>query len=492
VKRLMREHVIPVSKTLAKMEFTGFPVDLPYLEELDQSLAGVMADTQQQLYSMAGEFVVNNPKDVIAVMFQRGFYDDKSDKKIVVPINDDLRRTKKGQIKADEKALLYVHKQYGYKFPKILLTHRKANKARNPFLTNVRIHAQLLDGRMHPSFHITGTSTGRLSSSGENMQNFPKKLGGYNIKNIFVAPPGMTLVNTDAKGAEIRLFAAYSNDALLIKAILDGQDTHSFFTSRVWPDESYENIERARVMVDEWYSNKEKNVAQLFSETEFKHAESLVRRRTNCKRVVFGTLYGAMAAKIAETAGIPLEEAQEVLDLMFEMFPSIPAYIKETQNEVLLFGGVYTKTGRKRRFPLANVRMFRNRCFRQAVNFKIQATSSDIVLWVLSQVAPIIINDLRGQLHATVHDSIVFSVPDKYLSQVPDMMQDYGTDRVAEKFPWLPIPFIWDIEAGRRYGSVSNIHTYLEGKLDAKPTSAEEDLVEGDEIREEINAELRV
>ena len=797
VKRLMREHVIPSSKTLAQMEFTGFPVDLEYLEETDKALAATMEKTQQELYEMADEFVVNNPKDVIAVMFQRGFRAKRGDKKkIVVPINDDLRRTKKGQIKADEKALLYVHKQYGYDFPKTLLTYRKANKARNPFLTNVRIHAQLLDGRMHPSFHIPGTATGRLSSSGENMQNCfsedtevltdagwirfdelprdvciaqfdattqeitfvepleyiqrpctpgemrqltleqidlcltgdheqlvlhqrgryakvpvdnlrsgskfvhagmyrggvvdvssawitlvcaaqadgswngygwdfgfakkrkidrlrkaldalnvvytesprkrggvrfyvrklwaerlhtllgankefgpyllqwsrlsldrfldeimfwdgsftrkncyssnsvvnadwvqiiallsnrrarkrgytahghgpnwqidmpqkrnhswtnhlvretidysgdvycvrvptgnivvrrngkavvtgncPKKLAGHNIKNIFVSPPGMTLVNTDAKGAEIRLFSAYSNDKLLIKAILDGQDTHSFFTSKVWPDESYENIERAREMVDQWYSNKDQNLEQSFSVSDFKHAEGLVRRRTNCKRVVFGTLYGAMAAKIAETAGIPLEEAQEVLDLMFKMFPSIPAYITETQNEVRIFGSVYTKTGRKRRFPMANVRMFQNRCFRQAVNFKIQATSSDIVMWVLNQIAPIITNDLKGQLHATVHDSVVFSVPDAYLSQIPDMMQRYGTDHVAEQFPWLPVPFIWDIEASRRYGSVSNIHTYLEGKDDAENTSQDDDLIEGAEIREEINAELRV
>lgn len=493
VKRLMRGHVIPTSKTLADMEFTGFPVDLPYLEKLDSDLAGVVDETRTKLYDMAGEFVVNNPKEVIAVMFQRGFHDQGAGKKIIVPINDDLRRTKKGQIKADEKALLYVHKQYGYEFPKVLLTHRKANKARNPFLTNVREHAQLLDGRMHPSFHIPGTSTGRLSSSNENMQNFPKKLGGFNIKNIFIPPPGMTLVNTDAKGAEIRLFTAYSGDERLIKAILDGLDTHSFFTSKVWPDESYENVERAREMVDEWYSNKEQNLVQVFSEADFKWAEGLVRRRTNCKRVVFGTLYGAMAAKIAETAGIPLEEAQEVIDLMFEMFPSIPAYIKETQNEVLLFGGVYTKTGRKRRFPLANVRMFRNRCFRQAVNFKIQSTSSDIVLWVMNQIAPVIKYDLKGELHATVHDSVVFSVPDKYLAQVPDMMKKHGTDRVAKQFSWLPIPFIWDIEVGRRYGNVSNIHTYLEGKDEQRQKAAEaEDLIEGDEIREEINAELRV
>jgi uracil-DNA glycosylase family 4 len=493
VKRLMSQHVIPTSRTLADMEFTGFPVDLPYLERLDADLKGVVDDTQRQLYDMAGEFVINNPKDVIAVMFQRGFHEPGQGKRIIVPINDDLRRTKKGQIKADEKALLYVHKQYGYSFPKVLLTHRKASKARSPFLVNVREHAKLLDGRMHPSFHIPGTSTGRLSSSNENMQNFPKKLGGFNIKNIFVAPDGKVLVNTDARGAEIRLFAAYSNDARLIKAILDGLDTHSFFVSQVWKGIKYEEVERAREMVDEWYDNKEKKLVQTFSEDMLKWAEALVRRRTNCKRVVFGTLYGALAAKIAETAGIPLEEAQEVIDLMFEMFPTIPAYIKETQNEVILFGGVYTKTGRKRRFPLANIRMFRNRCFRQAVNFKIQSTSSDIVLWVMNQIAPIIKRDLQGELHATVHDSIVFSVPPRYLSQIPDMMYEYGTKRVAKRFSWLPIPFEWDVEAGPSYGQVINIHKYLEGHDEQQAAQKEDlDIVEGEEIREEINAELRV
>lgn len=801
VKRLMRQHAIPTSRTLSQMEFTGFPVDLDYLEKIDADLKKVANDTAKQLYDRAGNFVINNPKEVIAVLFQRGFEDPKTGKRVVVNVNDDLRRTRKGQIKADEKALLYVHKQYGYDFPKILLTHRKAQKARNPFLTNVREHAKLLDGRMHPSFHITGTSTGRLSSSGENMQNCgakymelltsqgwvrfdalprdvlvaqfdtttgqitfvepleyiqrpcrpgellhlqleqidlhvtrqheqlvlrqrghyakvpaedlksgslfvhagqyvggtravspawisflcavqadgcwleskalsfaffkkrkqqrlrntlkalgvrfnehkskrksarygseikfyipaceetrraytqltrskqwgpwllewtrealdyfvaeimhwggsytrknnysskhknnvdwvqivsllsnrrarlrrytttantinwqvdmpqtrnhswtnnlrsttladytddvycvrvptgniivrhngkavitgncPKKLGGFNIKNIFVPPDDMVLVNTDAKGAEIRLFAAYSNDTRLIKSILDGLDTHSFFVSQVWKGIKYEDVEKARELVDIWYDGD-----HSMGEAAFKEAEALVRRRTHCKRVVFGTLYGAMAAKIAETAGIPLEEAQEVVDLMFEMFPTIPAYIQSTQNEVLLYGGVYTKTGRKRRFPLANIKMFRNRCFRQAVNFKIQSTSSDIVLWVMNQIAPIIQQDLRGQLHATVHDSVVFSVPAGYLSQIPDLMHEYGTVRVAKQFSWLPIPFIWDIEAGPRYGQVINIDKYLEGHSDTTSKPKEDnDIVEGEEIREEINAELRV
>ncbi|MBU1891250.1 hypothetical protein KJ782_07270 [Patescibacteria group bacterium] len=795
VKRLMSGHDIPTSKTLSDMEFTGFPVDLPYLEKLDGILSAESDKAEARLRELAGDFTIANPKDVIAVMFQRGFYDDKVGDHVVVPINDDIRRTKKGQIKADEKALLYVHKQYGYEFPKVVLTHRKVNKARSPFLTNVRVHASMLDGRMHPSFHIPGTSTGRLSSSNENIQNCvdastelltargwvrfdqlprdikvaqfdseteqvsfvepleyiqrpctpgemrqltleqvdlcltgaheqlvrrqtglytkvavddirsgsqfmhagryeggttlidpawivlvcaaqadgywtgyqwdfgftkqrkitrlratldalgvvykegprkggarfyvkgtyarrlhallgdtkqfgpwllgwdrvalnafldevmlwdgsytrkdcysssvevnadwvqiiallsgrrarkrvytahggepnyqidmphgrkhswtnhlrretvdytgdvycvrvptgniivrrngkavitgncPKKLAGHNIKDIFIPPEGNVLVNTDAKGAEIRLFSAYSHDKKLIDAILAGQDTHSFFASQIWHDATYEEIEKARGMVDDWYSRQDKKLVQLFSEADLRWAEGLVKRRTGCKRVVFGTLYGAMAAKIAETAGIPLEEAQEIINLMFDLFPTIPAYIQSTQAEVMVYGGVYTLTGRKRRFPLNNVRMFRNKCYRQAVNFKIQSTASDIVMWVLNHIAPIIKRDLRGSLHATVHDSIVFSVPPVYLSQVADMMYEYGTKRVAERFTWLPVPFEWDIEAGDRYGSVVNIDKYLKDPKDHGSKKPEDffDIVEGDEIREEINAEL--
>jgi DNA polymerase-1 len=316
------------------------------------------------------------------------------------------------------------------------------------------------------------------------MQNIPKKLAGFNIKKVFVPPEGHVLVNTDAKGAEIRIFAAYSQDEKLITAINDGLDTHSFFTANVF-GETYEDVERARDIVDQYYAG-----GAGLAEDLVKWAEKLVRKRTNCKRVVFGTLYGAMAAKIAETAGISLEEAQEVIDLMFRMFPSIPAYIDSTQREVQLFRWVATKTGRKRRFPMANMRMFRNRCYRQAVNFKIQSTSSDIVLWVLNQIFPIIINDLQGQFHATVHDSIVLSVQPKYVTQVRDIMREYGTDHVAKEFPWLPVPFLWDVEVGPSYGEVADIEKYLQGQAQhdiEKQKEEPEEIISGEEIRAEIN-----
>lgn len=486
IKRLMKRHCIPLSKTLAQMEFTGFLVDLKYVSQLDADLRIKIRQTETELHMAAGEFNIASPKDVYKILFQEGFYEARLGRKVNVNLTDDLRRTATGQIKTDEKLLLYVHNTFGHEFPKKLLTYRKATKARNPFLVNVYEQAQF-DGRMHSQFHIPGTSTGRLSSTDENLQNIPKKLAGFNIKKIFVAPDdSMVLVNTDAKGAEIRLFTAYSGDEKLIKAILAGMDTHSYFVSQVWKEYTYQDVENARALVDTWYSGD-----KSCGEGAFKDAEALDRRRTNCKRVVFGTLYGALAKKIAETAGIPEAEAQDVIDLMFKMFPTIPSYIQSTHNEVTLCGGVYTKTGRKRRFPLGTVGAFQSRSYRQAVNFKIQSTSSDIVLWVLNQVAPIIVRDLQGQLHATVHDSITFSVPKKYLAQVPDIMYKYGTANVAKEFPWLPVPFIWDIEAGLNYGEVINIKKYLEGtNVQQEIAKQQEELITGGEIREEINTEL--
>lgn len=494
-KQLMGRHVIPLTRTLSAMEFTGFPVDLPYLEELDQKLQVVVEATEKRLYELAGRFVANNPRDVVNVLFQTGFYDEKAGTRVTVPVDENTRRTAKLQIKADEKALLYVANTYGYEFPKQLIQYRKAQKARSPFLINVREQA-IFDGRMHPQFHIAGTGTGRTSSSDENMQNIPKKLAGFNIKKIFIPPPGMVLMNTDAKGAEVRIFATYARDERLIQAILDGMDSHSFFTSKVYPEYTYEAVERARKVVDIWTAaSKNKSepfyLDEIITRAMFDTAELLVKKRTSCKRVVFGILYGAMAKKISETAGIPVEEAQKIIDLMFDLFPSIPAYIKQTEQEIMLFHGAYTKTGRKRRFPMVEMNAFRNRCFRQGVNFKIQSTSSDIVLWVLNQIFPVITHDLHGEFHATVHDSIVFSVPPQYVAQVKPLMYEYGTRRAQEAFPWLLVPFLWDVEAGPSYGETSDVEEYLKGQKQ-HDTEAEEDLFTDEEFKEELNEQLAV
>ena len=98
---------------------------------------------------------------------------------------------------------------------------------------------------------------------------------------------------------------------------------------------------------------------------------------------------------------------------------------------------------------------------RQAVNFKIQSTSSDIVLGVLSDIDEPL-NDLAAQLLITVHDSAVFEMEKKYVGQVDDFMYEYGVRRVAQKYPWLPVPFKWDVDVGPSYGELQGVRDYLE------------------------------
>jgi uracil-DNA glycosylase family 4 len=499
VRRLMSAHVLPTSATLAAMEYTGFPVDVKYLEELDAKLEVVARETEEKIYELAGQrFVLGNPQEVTRILFNEGFHEADGRRARIDAGSTKIARTPKGQIKADEKTLLYVANTYKYDFPKLIIRHRKACKARSPFLTNVREHA-VIDGRMHPGFHLIGTSTGRTSSSGENMQNIPKKLADVNIKKIFIPPEGHILCNTDAKGAEVRLFAAYSNDAELIKSINDGLDTHSYFTAEIYPDRyTYEYIEQQRRLVDDLTDRRSKLAKEglkLSPEdaVELSTAEAVVKQRTNTKRVVFGTLYGAQAAKIAETAGISKSEAQKVIDGLFRRYPSIPAYIQSTETEVRLFRCIYTYVGRKRRFPLADRQSFASRCFRQAVNFKIQSTSSDIVLWVLNQIYPVVTRDLHGFFHATVHDSLVFSVPPQYVSQIPEVMREYGTRRVAELFPWLPVQFLWDVEVGPSYGETVDIRKYFEEKKKQQILAStgdqhgpEDEIITEDEFRTNI------
>jgi len=210
--------------------------------------------------------------------------------------------------------------------------------------------------------------------------------------------------------------------------------------------------------------------------------------RTNCKRVVFGILYGAMAKKIAETAGISEEEAQNIIDGMFTKFPSLKDYMDETVAEIHTKGYVETLLGRRRRFPLQGVNgFFRGQAERRGKNMKIQSTSSDIVIGQLVELDSAI-GELGGRLCITVHDSIVFTAKKKYVEQLPAFLDHYCVKRVAQKYPWLPVSFACDIEVGPSYGETVNIERYLKAERERAKTP--EEMMYAD-FEEEAITELR-
>ena len=515
---LMRNHLIPATLVLAEMESHGMAVDREYTEKMAVMMSEDIVVSRVKLMQMLipgsfpNGFNPDSPKQLQTLFFATGYTHPETGEPVtyegVIP-EEELVYTDSGQLSTSAAVLRKLKKQYKCAFAKELLHYRGVTKARNTFIANI-LSLSEEDGRMHTTFHIPGTATGRLSSSDENMQNIPQKIGKYNIKKIFIpSRSGLVIVNADAKAAEVRIYAAYSQDPNLIRALSDGMDPHSFFAATVYdPKAVLQGVPQAQqklvletIGIDEdhaWnYDDFQNRDAMVGTEERPgpnpDYGNRLDALRKNIKRVVFGILYGASKYKIASIVGIPDEQAQAIIDVLFRMFPTIPEYIAHTELQVEQLQMVETFLGRRRRFNLRGMTSWmRSKAKRQAVNFKIQSTASEIVIDTLCAINPEI-KDLGGQMLITVHDSLVFEIPPESLPQIPALIQRYGVDRVAKKYPWLPVPFSWDIEVGPSYGELQSIESYL-AEAQGPQLINVDDVYEEHEIRQEFanNPELEV
>ena len=471
-RSLMQSHCVPASRVLGRMEFDGFRVDRPYMDKLEVDLGKIVDEKKSLLDSMWDrdkrnkgiEFNPNSTNDIAHVLFNYGTPDATG--KLVLRHGPWLELNKKSQKpKTDKKTLKAIAERMKCPFSKALLEYRGAHKALTGFVHDIKVLSEY-DGFLHTSFHLHGTSTGRLSSSNVNMQNQPKKLAGVNIKKIFIPddPEEELIFNVDWKGAEIRVFTAYAPDKPLIDALNSGLDVHSWFTQEIFGI-PYEEVEAKKDIDDE-----------------------MSKTRTTVKRVVFGILYGALAKKIAETAGISEEAAQNVIDKLFNRFPSLRDYMDEVVAQIHSKGYVETLFGRRRRFPLQSVNgFFKGQAERRGKNMKIQSTSSDIVVSQLIEIFENI-GQLGGRCCITVHDSIVGTIKKKYIHQAQDFFDHYCVKRVSEKFPWLPVSFAHDVSVGPNYGETIALADYIKRNA-LVPQTPEQEFMEL--LDEESMNELR-
>lgn len=442
LRSLMNSHCLPGSRTLGQMEFDGFRVHREYLEKSEAQLAKIVDEKRAILNTfwdkIDEEFNPNSTAHVGHILFFAGVKDPNTGLRTIRQ-GPWLERNKKSQqYKTDKKTLKAIAEKVGCAFSRALLEYRAAHKGLTGFLHEIKLLSEL-DGYLHTSFHLHGTSTGRLSSSKINMQNLTGYIAGVNIKKVFIPddPEEEVVFNVDWKGAEIRVFTAYAPDNLLIEALNAGLDVHSWFTQEIF------GIAYAEVEAKKEIDKEMKNT------------------RTTVKRVVFGTLYGAMAKKIAEQIGCSVEAAQEVIDKLFVRFPSLRGYMDDIVAQVSSRGFVETLFGRRRRFPLQNVNgFFRGQAERRAKNMPIQSTSSDIVLGQLIEIAQHI-HELGGRLCITVHDSIVGTIKKKFLHKAKAFFDLYCVQRVREKYPWLPVDFSYDLAVGDNYGETIDIDKYI-------------------------------
>jgi len=520
LKNLLQMAYLPRQVELGKIEYNGVKIDQGYLEWGAKALDNTISSTTNKVYELCGEtFKIGSSKKLASYLFEGGVGYVHPDPKLAQEMADknpglvryvggrimyrSRHYTEKGQMQTSEAVLKHLVMRYQCPLANLIMSLKKADKARNSFFKNIGILSNMFgDGKIHPNYNLNGTSTGRLSSSsgvvgiGFNNQNIPKgNLGalrdshgklilgangkplfeGVKCKNLFIPDDeSMCFGNADAKGAEVSIFAGYAMDEALINALIGGMDAHCFFASQCLnPDavagtktgaDRQHALALAGIDDEHAWSYEDFLAGKDDLHPDKVYGKRLKALRDNIKRLVFGLLFGAGIKKIADIAGIDLVLAQTIRDMLFTKFPTLEAYMEQTKWEMRMFQIVETYHGRRRRFSIKNApNSLRAKAERQAVNFKIQGTNSDIVLSVLCWVAPVIERDLRGRLLGTVHDSIMFQVPKKYAHQVPAIFKEYGTDRVAKACPWLPVPYRWDVELGANYGSVMPAAKYIAG-----------------------------
>ncbi len=499
---MMREQLIPACTVLGRMETEGIRVDRDYIQTLASAMDASLLKSRILLNQMihpgtfSGDFNPDSTAHLRKLLFGTGYRHPETGEVVCYQGIIDPPKTPTGLPSTDAKFLRILATVYKCPLASELLKHRKLSKARNTFIENIKALSQE-DGRMHTTYLLHGTSTGRTSSRNENMQNIPSKIKAskteiHNIKKIFIPtdPETQVIFNADAKAAEVRVYAAYSKDENLIKALREGMDPHSFFASTVYNPREIDRDLLEVIGIDsvhDWSYSDFNNRGEI-KETDEPYGQRLATLRKNIKRVVFGILYGASKYKISSIVGIPDEQAQAVINTLFKMFPSIPTYIQETKEQLNYMGVVENFFGRRRRFKDLKkmTGKMRSKAERQAVNYKIQSTSSEIVIRVLCAIADPIERDLGGRLMVTVHDSIVGEIPKKYISQLPDIIEKYGVKDVGNYYQWLPVPFKWDIEIGPSYGELVSINRYLSSHDIPSVTTLDDE----DEYTQDILEEL--
>jgi DNA polymerase-1 len=360
----------PLIRVLERMEHTGVLVDAKMLRQQSEELSEAMEKTQAAAFKEAGgEFNLGSPKQLQEILFD----------KLGLPI---LGKTPKGQPSTAENVLSELAEDY--KLPALILEHRALSKLKSTYTDKLPLEINATTGRIHTSYHQAVAATGRLSSSDPNLQNIPiRKAEGRRIRQAFIAPPDHCLIAADYSQIELRIMAHLSGDDGLISAFRQEQDVHRATAAEVFgvrPDD-----------VDD-------------------------EQRRSAKAINFGLIYGMSAFGLARQLGITRHEAQDYVDLYFERYPGVKAYMDSTRELAREQGFVSTVFGRRLYLPDINARNAPRRQYaeRSAINAPMQGTAADIIKLAMLEVAKQIDSGgLPGRLIMQVHDELVLEVETK-------------------------------------------------------------------------------
>lgn len=393
----------PLVPVLLDMEAEGVKVDRDVLARLSARFAEKMAVLEKEIHQLAGEeFNIGSPKQLGEILFDKmGIEGGK--------------KTKTGAWATPHDVLEGLAAQ-GHDLPARVLEWRGLSKLKSTYTDALPTFINPTTGRIHTSFSMAASSTGRLASTDPNVQNIPIRTDeGREIRTAFIAEPGNVLMSADYSQIELRLLAHIAQIDALQDAFHQGLDIHAMTASEVFG-----------IPID--------------------GMDPMVRRRA--KAINFGIVYGISAFGLANQLGIPQGEARDYIAAYFEKFPGIRAYMDETKAFAKEHGYVETCFGRKVHLPDINSKNGAMRAFneRAAINAPIQGSAADVIRRAMIRI-PGALKDagLAAKMLLQVHDELVFEVPEAEVEATRALVKQVMEGAAR---PALDLSVPLDVDAG--------------------------------------------
>ena len=401
----------PLIEILAFMEINGIKIDSKFLKDLSLKFEKKIKNLEKEIFKLSKkEFNIGSPKQLGEIIY--------NELKIAV-----LKKTRKGSF-ATSASVLEDLAFKGHEFPKLILDWRQVSKLKNTYSDALTEHININTNRVHTSFLLAATTTGRLASSNPNLQNIPiKSEEGKEIRKAFIAEKGFTLISADYNQIEMRILADLADVKELKKAFKNNEDIHSLTASQVF------NLDIKKIDQD---------------------------TRRKAKAINFGIIYGISQYGLAKQIMVSNNEAADFLNSYFLKFPEIKDYMNSTINFCRKSGYVNNIFGRRSHINGINDKNYNVRNFqeRAAINAPIQGSASEIMRLAMIRLAKKFkdLTNIQSKILLQIHDELIFEVPNTELKKISSTIKEEMTSVVSSDLHSFSIPLTVDINAGDNWG----------------------------------------
>ena len=403
----------PMIKILAFMEIEGIKIDNKFLKTLSLKFQKKIEKIQKEVFKLSKkEFNIASPKQLGEIIY--------NDLKIA-----NLKKTKKGSF-ATSASVLEDLAFKGHKFPQLVLDWRQLSKLKNTYSDTLPEHINPITKRVHTSFLLAATTTGRLASSDPNLQNIPiKSDDGKDIRKAFIAEKDHILISADYNQIEMRILADLADVKELKKAFKNNEDIHSLTASQIF------DVDLKKVSEDQ---------------------------RRKAKAINFGIIYGISQYGLAKQINVSNFEAEEFLNAYFGKFPEIKVYMDETIKFCRKSGFVNNIFGRRSHFMSINDKNYNVRNFqeRAAINAPIQGSASEIMRLAMIRLS----KKLKEQkiqntkMLLQIHDELIFETPKNESKRISKIIIEEMTSVAKSDQHSFSIPLTVDINIGDNWGAL--------------------------------------